>query len=129
MTNLSIDNMRECLEHCHGVEEDYLIPALVAADGDPKKFEKVLNYFTGDRYQKFTDPNIRHSAECQIPYLLMPDRFALEINMGNSAMQGGEDLIDALTQLGERLGCMEYMQTAGTIQDRNGGTVGKWELK
>lgn len=129
MNNLSIDDMRACLEDCHGVDEDYLIPALVAADGDPKKFEKVLSYLTDDRFQKFTDPTIRHNEGCQIPYLLMPDRFVLEIELGNSAMQNGGDLIDALTQLAERLGCIEYMQTVGKIQDRNGNYVGKWELK
>lgn len=129
MLNLTTDNMRDCLEDCHGVEEDYLIPALVAADGEPEKFEKVLSYFTGDRYQKFTDPGIRHSEDCPIAYELKPNKFTLEINLGNSAMQSGEHLIDALTQLAERLGCMEYMQTAGTIQDRNGNSAGRWELK
>ena len=58
----TIDDMRECLENCHGVEEDYLIPATFAADEDPEKFEKVLAYFTGDRFQKFTDPTIVHNC-------------------------------------------------------------------
>ena len=68
----TIDDMRECLENCHGVEEDYLIPALYAADEDPEKFEKVLAYFTGDRFQKFTDPAMVHNCECDLYRTISP---------------------------------------------------------
>ena len=129
MLNLSIDDMRECLENCHGVEEDYLIPATFAADGDPEKFEKVLGYFTGDRFDKFTDPTMQHEEECPVKYELMPEKFTLEIDLGNDAMMSADHLIDALTQLADRLGCIEYGKTTGKIQDRNGNSVGKWELK
>ena|SRR5699024_2034452 len=129
MPNLSVYDMLVCLENCHGVEEDYIIPATYTADGDPEKFEKVLAYFTGDRFQKFTDPAIRHNEDCQIPYLLLPEKFTLEIDLGNDAMMSADHLIDALTQLAERLGCIEYGKTTGKIQDRNGRSVGKWELK
>ena len=126
----TIDDMRECLENCHGVEEDYLIPATFAADEDPEKFEKVLAYFTGDRFQKFTDPTMVHNCECPIFIeLYRPEKFTLEIDLGNDEMIDADHLIDALTQLAERLGCIEYGKTTGKIQDRNGGTVGKWDLK
>ena len=126
----TIDDMRDCLENCHGVEEDYLIPATFAADEDPEKFEKVLAYFTGDRFQKFTDPTMVHNCECPIFIeLYRPEKFTLEIDLGNDEMIDADHLIDALTQLAERLGCIEYGKTTGKIQDRNGGTVGKWDLK
>src|SRR5699024_2804871 len=92
MPNLSVYDMLVCLENCHGVEEEYLIPATFAADGDPKKFEKVLAHFTDDRFQKFTDPTMRHEEECQIPYLLLPEKFTLEIEIGGSSMSTGENL-------------------------------------
>lgn len=129
MLNLTTDNMRACLEECLGVEEDYVIPALVAADGDPAKFEKVLNYFTGDRYQKFTDPDIRHSEECQIPYLLMPDHFALEIELGGSGMSTGEDVALILEGIAAKIGEDRLTDRAHKIQDRHGNSVGKWGLK
>lgn len=126
----TIDDMRECLENCHGVEEDYLIPATFAADEDPEKFEKVLAYFSGDRFQKFTDPTMVHNCECPIFIeLYRPEKFTLEIDLGNDEMIDADHLIDALTQLADRLGCIEYGKTTGKIQDRNGGSVGKWELK
>lgn len=129
MNNLSVYDMMVCLEHCHGIDEDLIMPATFTADGDPKKFEKVLAHFTGDQFQKFTDPTMRHEEECQIPHLLMPEKFTLEIELGNSAMMNNEHLIDALTQLADRLGCMAYEKTTGKIQDRNGRSVGSWELK
>ena len=126
----TIDDMRDCLENCHGVEEDYLIPALYAADEDPEKFEKVLAYFSGDRFDKFTDPTMVHNCECPIFIeLYRPEKFTLEIDLGNDEMIDADHLIDALTQLADRLGCIEYGKTTGKIQDRNGGSVGKWELK
>lgn len=126
----TIDDMRDCLENCHGVEEDYLIPATFAADEDPEKFEKVLAYFSGDRFQKFTDPTMVHNCECPIFIeLYRPEKFTLEIDLGNDEMIDADHLIDALTQLADRLGCIEYGKTTGKIQDRNGGSVGKWELK
>ena len=126
----TIDDMRDCLENCHGVEEDYLIPATFAADEDPEKFEKVLAYFSGDRFQKFTDPTMVHNCECPIFIeLYRPEKFTLEMDLGNDEMIDADHLIDALTQLADRLGCIEYGKTTGKIQDRNGGSVGKWELK
>ena len=126
----TIDDMRDCLENCHGVEEDYLIPATFAADEDPEKFEKVLAYFSGDRFQKFTDPAMVHDHECPIFIeLYRPEKITLEIDLGNDEMIDADHLIDALTQLADRLGCIEYGKTTGKIQDRNGGSVGKWELK
>lgn len=128
--NLSIDDMRDCLELCHGIDEDLIIPATFTADGDPAKFEKVLTHFTGDQFQKFTDPRMVHDHNCLVFLeLYRPEKFTLEIELGNDEMLSGEHLIDALTQLADRLGCIEYEKTAGKIQDRNGGTVGKWELK
>lgn len=129
MLNLSINDMRECLENCHGVEEEYLIPATFAADGDPKKFEKVLEYFTDDRYSKFTDPTMRHEEECPIPYLLLPEKFTLEIEIGGSFMSTGEDLALVLEGIAAKIGGEKLSDRVHKIQDRNGNTVGKWELK
>lgn len=129
MTNLSIDDMRECLESCHGVEEEYLIPATFAADGDPKKFEKALAYFTDDRYSKFTDPTMRHNEDCQIPYLLLPEKFTLEIEIGGSSMSTGENLALVLEGIAAKICEEKLSDRVHKIQDRNGNSVGKWELK
>ena len=129
MTNLSIDDMRDCLENCHGVEEDYLIPALVVADEDPKKFEKVLEYFTGDRFQKFTDPAMRHNEDCPIKYALMPEKFTLEIEIGGSSMSTGEDLALVLNGIAAKIQGERLADRVHKIQDRNGNSVGKWGLK
>lgn len=127
--NFSIDDMRDCLENCHGVEEEYLIPATFAADGDPEKFEKVLGYFTGDRHVKFTDPTITHHEDCPIKYELMPDRFTLEIELGNAAMRKTEDIANALGSVIDHLKYRDMSKFVGHIQDTNGNSVGKWELK
>ena len=127
--NLSIDDMRECLENCHGVEEDYIIPATFAADGDPAKFEKVLGYFTGDRFDKFTDPTMRHEEECQIPYLLLPEKFTLEIELGGSSMSTGEDLALVLNGIAAKICEEKLSDRKHKIQDISGNSVGKWELK
>lgn len=127
--NLSIDDMRDCLENCHGVEEDYLIPATFAADGDPEKFEKVLGYFTDDRYSKFTDPTMRHSEDCQIPYLLLPEKLTLEIELGGSSMSTGEDLALVLNEIAAKIQEEKLTDRKHKIQDISGNSVGKWELK
>ena len=129
MLNLSIDDMRDCLEDCHGVEEEYLIPATFAADGDPEKFEKVLEYFTGDRFDKFTDPTMQHSEDCQIPYLLLPEKLTLEIEIGGSSMSTGEDLALVLEGIAAKICEEKLSDRVHKIQDRNGNSVGKWELK
>ena len=125
----TIDDMRECLENCHGVEEDYLIPALYAADEDPEKFEKVLAYFTGDRFQKFTDPTMRHEEECPVKYELMPEKFTLEIEIGGSSMSTGEDLALVLNGIAAKIQGEKLADRGHKIQDRCGNSVGKWELK
>ena len=127
--NLSIDDMRDCLENCHGVEEDYIIPATFAADGDPEKFEKVLEYFTGDRFDKFTDPTMRHNEGCQIPYLLLPEKLILEIEIGGSSMSTGEDLALVLEGIAAKICEEKLSDRVHKIQDRCGNSVGKWELK
>ena len=127
--NLTIDDMRECLENCHGVDEDYIIPATFAADGDPEKFEKVLEYFTDDRHSKFTDPTMRHEEECPIPYLLLPEKFTLEIELGGSSMSTGEDLALALNEIAAKIQEEKLTDRKHKIQDISGNTVGKWDLK
>lgn len=129
MNNLSIDDMRDCLELCHGIDEDLLIPATYVADGDPEKFEKVLSYFTDDRFQKFTDSGIPHCEDCQIPFLLMPNKFALEIELGGSGMSTGEDIALILEGIAAKIGEESLTDRAHKIQDRNGNSIGKWELK
>ena len=127
--NFSIDDMRECLENCHGVEEEYLIPATFAADGDPGKFEKVLGYFTGDRFDKFTDPTITHHEDCPIKYELMPDKFTLEIELGGSSMSTGEDLALVLNGIAAKIWGEKLSDRNHKIQDISGNSVGNWELK
>lgn len=128
MTNLSVNDMRECLIECFEVEEDYLIPATFVAEEDPAKFEKVLGYFTGDRFEKFTDPNISHSENCAVAYELRPQKFTLEIELGNSAMSEIEDIARALRGVTESLSYRDMSKFVGYVQDRNGNSVGKWEL-
>ena len=127
--NFSIDDMRDCLENCHGVEEEYLIPATFSADGDPEKFEKVLGYFTGDRFDKFTDPTMQHSEDCQIPYLLLPEKFTLEIEIGGSSMSTGEDLALVLEGIAAKIQEEKLTDRKHKIQDISGNSVGNWELK
>lgn len=128
MDNISIDDMRGCLVDCFKVEEEYLIPALYVADGDPEKLEKVLTFFSGDRHTKFTDPTIPHCENCSVAYELRPRKFTLTMELGNKAMKSGTDLGDALTQLATRMGYIEYSNKIGHIEDRHGYAVGKWEL-
>ena len=129
MPNLSVYDMLVCLENCHGVEEDYIIPATYTADGDPEKFEKVLSYFTGDRFQKFTDPTMQHSEDCQIPYLLLPEKLTLEIEIGGSSMSTGEDLALVLNGIAAKIQGEKLTDRNHKIQDISGNSVGKWELK
>lgn len=58
-------------------------------------------------------------------------RFTLEIELGNAAMQTGEDVAEALDRLGSVLGDMTEpsQQGAGRIRDLNGNTVGHWALE
>ena len=127
--NFSIDDMRECLENCHGVDEEYLIPATFVADGDPEKFEKVLAYFSGDRFDKFTDPTMQHSEDCQIPYLLLPEKFTLEIEIGGSSMSTGVDLALVLNGIAAKICEEKLTDRKHKIQDISGNSVGNWELK
>lgn len=129
MNNLSVYDMMVCLENCHGIDEDLIMPATLAADGDPAKFEKVLAHFTDDRFQKFTDSGISHCEDCQIPYLLMPEKFTLEIELGGSGMSTGEDIALILEGIAAKIGEEKLTDRAHKIQDRSGNSVGKWELK
>jgi hypothetical protein len=62
------------------------------------------------------------------------NRFVLSIDLENDAMQDQHDVAGALRKVADRLNksvssnfgpyCLE-----GKIQDRNGNTVGKWEVK
>ena len=113
MTNFSIDDM----------------PATYAADGDPEKFEKVLGYFTGDRFQRFADPTMQHSEDCQIPYLLLPEKFTLEIEIGGSSMSTGEDLALVLEGIAAKICEEKLSDRVHKIQDISGNSVGKWVLK
>lgn len=127
--NLTIGDMRECLAECFKIDEDLIIPATYAADGDPAKFEKVLEYLSGDRFQKFTDPTINHCEECPIPYQLLPDKFTLEIEIGGSSMSTGEDLALVLNGIAAKIQEEKLTDRKHKIQDISGNTVGKWELK
>lgn len=53
------------------------------------------------------------------------EKFYLEINLGNSAMQTEEDISDAIKQLHEKI----LTSNEGVVHDYNGNTVGKWWFK
>ena len=54
------------------------------------------------------------------------EKFTLEIEMGNDAMQTTEDIIDALKQVIKK---MESGRDGGFIQDVNGNNVGTFDIK
>jgi hypothetical protein len=55
----------------------------------------------------------------------MHDQFTLTIELGNDAMQSGEDVANALVEIAADL---RVGQESGRIRDYNGNTVGSWEL-
>lgn len=60
---------------------------------------------------------------------MTPEKFTLNINLGNAAMCEIEDLARALERVIEDLSYGDISRSVGHIQDLNGNTVGKWELK
>lgn len=60
---------------------------------------------------------------------MTPEKFTLNINLGNAAMCEIEDLARALERVIEDLSYGDMSRSVGYIQDLNGNTVGKWELK
>lgn len=56
----------------------------------------------------------------------MQDTFALNIELGNDAMQDGSDVADALIDVADRL---RAGGTSGSVIDDYGNTVGSWTLK
>lgn len=57
-------------------------------------------------------------------------KFTLEINLGNEAMQTGNDVAEALQGIVDRL-VDTYDLSAdmrGKLRDSNGNTVGHWEI-
>lgn len=60
-------------------------------------------------------------------------KFKLEIELENVAMQDQHDVATALKNVAERLGKLVSSNFGpygleGKIKDRNGNTVGKWEV-
>jgi DUF917 family protein len=51
--------------------------------------------------------------------------FTLTIQLGNAAMQTGEDVAEALARVADSL---QGGVQSGTIRDVNGNTVGSWDL-
>ena len=72
---------------------------------------------------------MRHSEDCQIPYLLLPEKLTLEIELGGSSMSTGEDLALVLNEIAAKICEEKLSDRVHKIQDRNGNSVGKWELK
>lgn len=73
-------------------------------------------------------------AENPTPRSPMPCKFVLEIELGNEAMQNGKDvhsvLLVAAAQVREY--SAEHLQEGQAFRrliDRNGNTVGQWEVK
>ena len=54
-----------------------------------------------------------------------PTRFDLHIDLGNDAMQTGEDVAEALRRIAEML---DHGYTSNRIGDLNGNAVGTWTL-
>jgi hypothetical protein len=51
------------------------------------------------------------------------ERFTVEIELGNDAMQNGEDVANALVEMAADL---RIGQESGVVRDFNGNTVGRW---
>ena len=56
----------------------------------------------------------------------MNGTFKLEVELGNAAMQGRYDIIEALTETSERL---KHGDIRGIIMDVNGNNVGKFWME
>lgn len=54
----------------------------------------------------------------------MFDRFELQIELGNDAMQSGPDVAAALRQVADRI--ETDLEARGSIKDANGNTVGSY---
>jgi hypothetical protein len=54
-----------------------------------------------------------------------PEKFTLSIELGNEAMQTGEDVARALREVAKKL---DGGDDSGRIRDENGNTVGEWDL-
>lgn len=62
--------------------------------------------------------------------------FILKINLGNDAMLTNKDLAKVLRDQSDKIKCQDIVSQAkrygaqeGTIRDRNGNTVGSWQVK
>jgi hypothetical protein len=58
-------------------------------------------------------------------------RFVLEIKIGNAAVETWDDVADLIRKEADKIeGCDRPLVTEhDKIHDRNGNTVGKWEVK
>jgi hypothetical protein len=60
--------------------------------------------------------------------LVIMAQFVLKINLGNDAMQTGQDISDAIHQLKfERYYSVDGLM--GCVRDINGNTIGSWRVK
>jgi hypothetical protein len=59
------------------------------------------------------------------PSAKAPEKFTLNIELGNEAMQTGEDVARALRAVAKKL---DGGADSGRVQDENGNTVGEWDL-
>ena len=57
---------------------------------------------------------------------MTPTRFDLHIDLGNDAMQTGEDVAEALRRIATKLERSGH--ESGLVMDLNGNKVGTWEL-
>ena len=59
----------------------------------------------------------------------MPDAFVMKIGLGNDAMQTPLDVADELRTLADFLaGVVDWPEEGGTVVDRNGNSVGRWDV-
>ena len=56
------------------------------------------------------------------------DKFTLEIELGNEAMESHADIVDALNRVAFEM-LSPAQPTSGAIRDINGNKVGGWRIK
>lgn len=58
------------------------------------------------------------------------DKFTVTIELGDDAMQDGQDVARALKEVARKVRDLRFSHAdGGGIMDLNGNSVGKWEVK
>jgi hypothetical protein len=108
--------------------QNYIANELEGA-GWPEEAEAMRNGDTVDdvlarlRDEHYPPEDLIEWLEGERPAVMF-DRFALEIKLGNAAMQSGPDVADALRKVADRI--ENGLEARGRIRDANGNTVGEY---